>query len=231
FYAEQLLKAEAIWTKSIRNPKSDIDFNASNGWFDYPEKELNEIYTSEERKEENNFYSRLEENSLWRISNLLSSKWYVKRYAFLSLFRLIYKSAWVIFSYYILILGIIILTGIKLINQENFSSFESIILYITFVTVILGFIFIRQGDAQKRFHGLHLFMPRLLVAVIAGWVTIFLGTDMLGFNPSKMVGSPNILLSSTEGILNLELKGNEPQPTIYQNIIHNGDCRFFSLIA
>lgn len=182
FYAEQLLRAEAEWTEAIRNPASDEVFSASGGWFDSPEEEMNKIYLAAGRSKESTLYSeRLEDTSLLKASYLMSSKWYMRRYALPNLFRILFPGISRSAGQMLLFLGLLFYFS-RLMTWPYLCSFLSVFLGLLCVVVTLDFWNVKELKSVSRFWGIHVFIPRLFIAIVAGWVTITLGSDMLGFD-------------------------------------------------
>jgi|GEM_PF-2462130 len=184
FYGDHLLKAEAEWTEAIRSPVSDEVYSASGGWFDAPEEEMNKIYMVDRRDKESAIYNELlNDSSLLKVSYLLSSKWYMRRYALPNLFRILFPGSSRIAGQ-LLLLSCFLFYSVRLFSLSYLCHPLSIITGILLVVATLNFINSHAAELKRvsRFWGIHVFIPRLFIAIVAGWVTISLGTDILGFN-------------------------------------------------
>jgi hypothetical protein len=97
-YIEYYLNAELQWTKAIRNPKAQTNFNDyQDRWFDDPELEMDRVYRIDRDKRKefgliiNNFTDKKEKDKLTnkkfkaRIerSRELTSKWYMERFSWI----------------------------------------------------------------------------------------------------------------------------------------------------
>lgn len=211
FYAERLFNAEKEWTKSIRDIKSDQAFHDSKGWFDSPEVEMKGIYKSKEKDKTVSVRKELyaeaikadkQNNTLLKyaikLDSKLSSQWNIKRCAFSNLFT---TSQNVVLSILMLIPFFnLILFFCNLFTDYSFLHFgvslQLIAYSFLFLIVILG---VGLFSELKYSFGSHIYFPRLLIAILTGWVTIFFGTTL--FSPSSINQVTNNPYTITLGIL------------------------------
>ncbi len=205
-YADHLQRSESQWAKSITNGKSDEAFSMSNGWFEDPEKELNAVYANRSSIEdrvyrwmrERDYASKM---AIRRMYNH-SSKWYIRRYSLLSAFfprvphaadyrPSCYSICLVVFT---LFFCCFILADSFLEDYVRFRGFPewayllnwgnltaiSAIMITPYALQLLPSKQVRSRISPVvHFWGIHLFFPRLLIAIAAGWITIFFGANLL----------------------------------------------------
>jgi hypothetical protein len=86
-YAEYYLNAELQWTKAIRNPKAQTNFNDYQGrWFDDPELEMDRVYKAEkfiDNKKEKGKLTNEKFKARIERSRKLTSKWYMERFSWI----------------------------------------------------------------------------------------------------------------------------------------------------
>lgn len=205
FYTEHLLMAEVAWTKRIRNSHFDEVFISSGGWFKHPEREMDDVYLFRNTDEESGYKNIDSEDGtsrkLIRNSSILSSKWYVKRYAFQNIFVYILgqekKEVFNSVLFLSLFCGILGYPESKTVLKFLFGSLIFLFLLISWSNYI----------RKTHFLGLHVFIPRVLIAIVAGWVTIFLSTDMLGLNSNNYEETRFLLLINEDYVFNTLIIG------------------------
>ncbi len=191
FYAEQLLKTEDAWSKCIRNPKSDTVFNASQGWFDYPEKEMDGIYLMRNEQLNTLIASNDQNRTALRINNIASSKWYSKRYAFQNIASSIWGLPYHLSTILYLPLMLFCLCAILLPIAAQLFWFRWLFLAQLFFIVICTYI---QNQCWKDYlFGFHLAIPRLMIATLIGWINIFFATNLLGLTIAVSDNTKNYL--------------------------------------
>jgi len=227
FYKEQLLKVETEWAKYIRHPNSDEVFHSSGGWFNHPEKEMDDIYIIQDKKERK--VKSINEDSI------LSSKWYIRRYAFQNvIIGECNKTIWPILSTSVTIFSLSILLTFFSSNKDYscIQLFSSCIQFFSLALLLLFIVFlvIKHFTGKSYFFGVHIFIPRLFIAIVAGWVSIFLDTDMLGFNSSDNKNVNKVILSSKSNSFNFQLENSQnTNPTTYEKFI-NSKPKMFTLL-
>lgn len=185
FYGEYLFKAEKEWTKSIRNEKSDNSFHESKNWFLSSEKEMRPIYlkkkyTFENKEKDENLYFEKRKKAYEFIdqetrkdidrTTLLSSKWFIKRCAFGCIFSI---------ECNMVLCLMMLLPIIGIFIDCIFPYFGFSFKILGHLLLLLSVPFYVFHFANKRnFFCSHIYFPRLLIAIITGWITIFFGTSM-----------------------------------------------------
>lgn len=196
FLKEYFLPAEEQWIKSITSPKAGEAFtDKSEGWFEIPEKEMTDLQSPKKNKSENVIsYFEKNKNSIndskikTRIkkSAKYASKWQLEKYDLLNVLPVMIFLAWDIFFVF----------AIHYSKEINFCKTVSgiILLLLLLVTVYCR----RKVKYSK---GIHLFLPRLLGAIIGSWLMISFASNVFPQFYAIVFTPKNCLLWKNIGII------------------------------
>ena len=192
FLKEYFLPAEEQWIKSITSPKSDEAFTLKpQGWFKMPEEEMKDLQNLEKdaantisyfdkikdaiikQEEKEDIESRIEKSAKD------SSKWQLKKYDL----RKALPTTMFIVS------GISLLFAVLFAILYHFPFFPNNIntcqtfLIVLLLPLLLGLALFKEiiyCKPQLRYsQGIHLFLPRLLGAIIGAWLMISFASNVL----------------------------------------------------
>lgn len=188
FLENYFLPAEEQWIKSIMNTYADHNFTLKErGWFDNPEEEMSKIYKEDEingirlyEKIKQDINNRIE--SRLKKTTIETSKWQLRKYDLCGVLPKFRFEAGV-FLILLALISIFLPLPIEKINTYSFILIALLFLFFIHINSYLFRIrkkkFINKRLKLRYSYGIHFFLPRLLGAIIAGWLMIAFASNIL----------------------------------------------------
>jgi hypothetical protein len=170
---DDYILARNQWLEIICSPGMDKIINPVNNWFTTIEKEHRNIYFKDNIPENSKFIKNISTTNESKIIWKNSSKWFLRRYDFISAARLAMPIQGNLFLLLSLVLLMFVYILVSLFFDSKLFEFDfALLIKIPLSLIIFVQLFVILGYLKTRLFLMELSLPRILMASTSAWLLL-----------------------------------------------------------